>query len=520
MRKRDSIGGLVVLLVVLSAAWGQDSSAQQPEGTAPASVPQQPVPAYGTDNPAPPVNDNPPITGLDVPNLEPHAAPLSYLQAGAHVSESADSNVENTLGGSGFHSVSRALGSLELQRLWSHYDLALDYLGGIGYYAGQGVGLKQIEELGVSQKIIWKRGQLGLRDAFSYQPEGTFGSSYGSVANAGAGLGGLSGFLGGNGLGALGQVPRIMNVSLVDVVQNLTPKSSITAAGGYSFVHFLGNDPGTGSAFIGNSQVTGSAGYNRILGPHDQGALMYAYQAFSFSSGTSFQSHVIQLMWGHRISGRMDFLIGAGPQITVINNLPTVIPGADLTAADNFPPCVIEGSPTQPVFVCPRNDVRLTGAGRASLRYRFEKASLSLSYDHYITGGSGFFAGANSDVARMTLERPVSRVWTVFTDIGYSRNSRVQSLTASQTKACTPTPQNPMPPPCPGVSADTYSFDYAGAGMRRKLGREFEFFASYQFNYLTFDNSFCGSTGSCSRISQRHVGTIGLDWTPRPIRID
>jgi len=503
MRKRDGIGALVVLLAV-SAAWAQDSSVPPPADASSNSSPQQPVPAFGPDNPAPPVNENPPISGVDLPNLEPHAAPLSYVQLGGHLSESMDSNVADTLGGSSFHTVTRALGSLELQRLWSHYDLALDYLGGVGYYAQRGVGVKQIEELGVNQKITWKRGQLGLRDAFSYQPEGTFGSGYGTTANTGAGLSGLGGFLSGNGLGALGEVPRIQNVSLVDVVQNLTPKSSITGTGAYSFVHFLGNDPGTGSAFIGNSQITGQVGYNRLLGPHDQAAITYAYQDFSFSSGIAFRSHVMQLMWGHRISGRMDFLIGAGPQFTQINGLPTVVTAPN-PATDTIPPCFISPSFQ---FICPRNDLRISAAGRASLRYRFEKASLALSYDHFITGGSGFFAGAKSDIARVTVDRPVSRIWTVFADFGYSRNSREQPPSASQTTA-------------PGVIANTYSFDYAGAGMRRKFGRTFQLYASYQFNYLTFDSSFCvGSTGACSRISQRHVGTIGLDWTPRPMRLD
>jgi hypothetical protein len=516
MRKRDGIGALVVLLVALSAVWGQDSPAQQPTGAEPDSNPQQPIPAFGPDNPAPPVNENPPISGLDTPNLEPHAAPLSYLQVGAHVSESLDSNVADTLGGSGLHSVSRVLGSVELQRLWSHYDLALDYLGGIGYYGRRGIGLKQIEELGVNQKITWKRGQLGLRDAFSYQPEGTFGSSYGSVANAGAGLSGLGTFLSGNGLGALGEVPRIQNVSLVDVVQNLTPKSSVTATGGYSFVHFMGNDPVTGTSFIGNSQITAQVGYNRLLGPHDQAAITYAYQDFSFSSGIAFKSHVMQLMWGHRVSGRMDFLIGAGPQFTQINGLPTVVTDPN-PVTDTIPPCFISPSFQ---LICPRNDLRISAAGRASLRYRFQKATMALSFDHYISGGSGFFAGAKSDVARVAVERPVGRIWTVFADIGYSRNSREQALTAEQTAACTATAQNPNPPPCPGVSANTYSYDYAGAGMRRRFGRAFQLYGSYQFNYLTFDSSFCGSASACSRISQRHVGTIGLDWTPRPMRLD
>jgi len=57
-------------------------------------------------------------------------------------------------------------------------------------------------------------------------------------------------------------------------------------------------------------------------------------------------------------------------------------------------------------------------------------------------------------------------------------------------------------------------------GVRRNFGRTFKIFASYQFNDLAFDNSYCGTTGSCSRISQRHTGSFGLDWTPRPIRLD
>ena len=52
MRKRDGIGALIVLLVALSAAGGQDTSTQQP-ADAPSGTPQQPVPAFGLDNPAP-----------------------------------------------------------------------------------------------------------------------------------------------------------------------------------------------------------------------------------------------------------------------------------------------------------------------------------------------------------------------------------------------------------------------------------------------------------------------------------
>jgi hypothetical protein len=174
MSKRYTRWAFVLWLPLLcfAAAWAQDSSPQQPEGSMPDSSPQQPAPAYGQDNPVPSIAENPPISGLDLPNLEPHAAPLSYLQAGAHFSESVSSNVLNALGGSDTSSITDGLGSLDLERLWSNYDLSLAYLGGVGYYNRSGIGFRQIEELGLNQKITWKRGEFGIRDAFSYQPEG------------------------------------------------------------------------------------------------------------------------------------------------------------------------------------------------------------------------------------------------------------------------------------------------------------------------------------------------------------
>jgi hypothetical protein len=300
-----------------------------------------------------------------------------------------------------------------------------------------------------------------------------------------------------------------MNLSLVDVVENLTPKSSVTVTGGYAFVHFLGNNPGVGNSFIGDTQVSGEVGYDRLLGPHDQGAIVYGYQGFTFSTGVSFHSNVIQLMWGHRISGRMDFLIGAGPQFMQLYNLPT--PVNIPTSADTVPPCQYGGTLTSPVLECPANSLRVSAAGRASLRYRFPKVSLALTYAHYLTSGSGFFAGAESDIASLNATRPLGRIWTGFSDIGYSHNSRVLPSTC---------PPGESGPSCPGVSANVYQYSFAGLGLRRNFGRNFKAFVSYQFNDLAFDSSYCGSNVPCSRTSQRQAGTIGLDWTPRPIRLD
>jgi len=257
-------------------------------------------------------------------------------------------------------------------------------------------------------------------------------------------------------------------------------------------------------------------GYDRLLGPHNQAALVYGYQGFQFSTGVTFHSHVIQLMWGHRISGRMDFLVGAGPQFTQLNHVPMLVTNPTEAAAATFPPCFISSGQIE----CPTNDLRISVAGRASLRYRFPKVSLDLSYDHYITSGAGFFAGAESDVVHLDASRPLGRIWTAFSNIGYSRNSRVLPLSASQFTACTGQQEGVNSSACPGVTANTYQFGFAGIGVRRNFGRNLKAYASYEFNDLAFDSSFCGSSSVCNRISQRQIGTIGLDWTPRPIRLD
>ncbi len=485
MSKRHNIGMLVVLAVTLSAARGQDASA--PQATTPPATgasadtnPQQepvtpPTPAYGQENTPPPITENPPISGLDLPGLESHGAPLSYLQAGVHVAESVDSNVSGALGGSAVRSITRASGSLTLQRLWSNYDLALDYVGGVGYYDARGEGAKLVQALNLNQKIKWKRGQLTLRDNFSYLPEGNFGFAYGSLGPQENLLGG--GFLGGGAFGALGQVPRIMNLSAAEISQSLSPKSAITLTGGYGILHFTGKDP-QGISFLGSSQVSLQAGYNRTISRHDQIALVYGYQGFRFSptagAGTAFHTNVVQGMYGHRISGRMDFLVGAGPQITSITNF---------------------------TFLGPLRTNRLSVAGRASLRYAFPKTSLDLAFERYTTSGSGLFAGAQSNTVRFRASRPITRVWSGFVDVGYSHNSRLQPAGSS-------------------VNAKNYGYGFAGLGARRSLGRNFAVFGSYHFNELYFDSSFCAGLSPCARTSQRHVATFGLDWMPRPIRID
>src|SRR5258708_13418999 len=326
MNKGQIIWTLTLTLYAASTAWAQGDEPPAPS----------PAPAFGQENPAPTVSENPPISAIDQPGLEPHAAPESFLLPGLHFSESVDSNVSNTLGTSNVSPVTRGLGSLTLQKLWKNYAVAMDYIGGVVYYDRTRVGLQQLHQFDIDNRISWKRSQLALPDSFTYLPEGTFGfQAYGGSGAYNSSIGGTgssmlgasafggqtSSFYGGSGV-SVGEVPRLTNLALADVVENLTPKSSVTLTAGYGIVHFYGDLTSlTGApaniSFIGSSEETVQFGYDRTLNPKDQIALSYGYQSFNFSTvGTAMHSNVLQALTGHRISVLWDFTIGVGPQFT------------------------------------------------------------------------------------------------------------------------------------------------------------------------------------------------------------
>jgi hypothetical protein len=500
--KQKHIIAILVLTVIAATACAQDDqSTPPPVTTAPSSEES--------------LSDNPPISAIDQPNLEPHSAPESFLLPGLHFSESIESNVANTPNGSGVTPVTRALGSLTLQKVWKTDEVAMDYIGGVADYARTYLGLEQLQEFDIDNRINWRRGQLAIRDSFSYLPEGDFGFGvYGGGAAYNAGFGGLgagllgagafggqsSAFVGGNALGiAFGLVPRIMNLGLIDVVEDLTPKSSLTFSAGYGLVHFYGSlavdNPLVGPLqenvnFIGSSEYTGQVAYDRELNPRNQIAVSYGYQYFNFSTaGTAFHSQVVQLMYGHRVSGRMDFLVAAGPQITNINQQQCALPTIPVTSCAEF------GAPVGTIGV-----TNIGAAGRAVLRYKFPLTSLAASFQRYDTNGSGIFAGAETNIAQLDIARPISRIWDLFADVGYSKNSELQV-------------------PGAAVDATSFSYEYAGVGVHRQFGRSLRGFVSYQFNNLGFNNA-CSPGSACSNMAHNHVGSIGLDWTPRPIRLD
>ena len=466
MRKFSSTWVGILATVALAAGSARSAQAQQPGGGSAA-----PPAAVGQENSTLGTTENPPISSVDQPSLEPGATARNFLQPAIQVSQAVDSNVGNDLGDSAVHGVTRVLGSLLLERLWTRYETGLAYVGGGGFYTGFRKTGSMVQGLEAQQQVSWRTGQLLVRDSLSYLPEGSFGSAgaWGLGGLGGGSLGGtIPNIFGSEQFGALGQESRITNVVLGDVVEALSPRSAVTATGAYGLVHFYDNSAG----FVDSNTATVQTAYDYQITRKDQVALVYAYQDFHFPnvSGSSVRGHIGSVWYGHRINGRMNFLVAAGPQLT---------------------------HEQSPMF---GSTDRLTAYGHVLLRYRFPHTSVSLSYSHRNTNGSGFSLGASSDIARVSATRPLGRRWEAMTDIGYSHNASI------------------LPATVDGVTANRYDYLFAGANVRRHLGRYLTASLNYQFTDLIFGSGSCKTSSPCS--SQRQAAIFGLTWHPRPIRLD
>jgi hypothetical protein len=484
---------VAIAAVCLPAASAQDDSSSS-SGAPPAAT-------------APPERnvENPPLSGLDAPASVPVFGGRSYLVPGLQFSETVDSNAAGTSGNRGtVGEISRGLVSVDLQKLWRSYQLGLDYIGGGDVYTGPRVsshgGAYQVHTLAADQRVLWRTGQLSFRDSFDFLPEGTFGfSSYGGAGSfgsalgngvsgvgAGAGLGGgiaggsPAGLYGGNaGYGSIGFEPRISNSTIVDIAQEFSPRTSVTLGGSYDWSHYL-DKAAAPFPIVDSQQTTGQVGFNRLLSRRDQIGLLYAFQDFHFplSGSGTVNAHVWNVLYGHRVTGRLNLTLGGGPQLVIVHN------------PLNSIQYLLQGPSTQ----------RVSANGTLTLAYTVStRTSVRFMYQRYITPGSGFYAGANTNAARLSVGRLFGRHWTTATDLGYSLNSRLQSSTTS------------------GVNSKSYQYWYAGSSLRRQIGRQFGVFVTYQYNDIGLSQC---SSGVCSSSSQRHTGMIGIDWHPKPVRLD
>ncbi len=465
---------LALLVLGTSIGLAAQSSPSQPD-TAPA-------PAFGQTAPilSP---ENPPVTGLDEPALDLRTSSRSFISPALQVSESADSNGRNQLGGSGLESVTHVLGAVDLQQFWPKSDLFVEYLGGGAFYSSP-YDAKQLEAAGAEGVTRWRTGRASLRDSFSYLPDGSFQLGLGGLpgfglATGGFGMGQQGGVLPGSlqwgnaQLGSVGNVSRIANTGILDVVQAVNPRSAITVAGGFSDAHFFDTttcSPEKVPCLVNSDEVIVEGGYSHLLGRHDQIGVVYAFLLFQFPqySGGQAYNHIANVRWSHVISGRLSLVAGVGPRYTELE----------------------QGGYVSSWSV----------SARVQLAYKMGHAYLTAAYEKFTSPGSGFYAGANVQAARLGYVRPLGRTWEFYGNVGYAHNSRLQSGGNA-------------------IGAGSYDNVTVSTIFRKHLGRTYEFLATYRFGVDDFSSPVCTS-GSCGKTSERQVGSVGLEWHPKPTRIE
>jgi hypothetical protein len=469
---------VMIRSVLLAAGWlglatvGLAQDPQSGETPKPAAKAYGPI---GEDNQDP--NQSPdalqpderPLTGFQQPTVGTPMERHSYWVPGVSYYNFIQSSGETQGGSQNWNSTSYIGGNISLLENWSRSQLLLNYSGGGNFSSDSSLGNGWYQQLSASETFNWERWQLTLLDDFSYLPQSQFGFGAGSgIASPGVG-----GTLGGGttGLGAgfsPGQSiftavgPRYTNTAGVQVNYMLTPKSSVTVGGLFSVLRF------TESGNIESNDYVGNAGYNYQITRADTIGLVYRFSSFHYIGfSQAIGDQTFQAAYGRKITGRLALQLSGGPEIT------------------NFK--VPQGTSTKTQYVA--------ASGSATLTYAFPKGTLSASYNHGVTSGSGVFLGATTDQVTGTLSRKLSRVWSGDAHLGFARNRNAETDTA--------------------ISSQNFNTIYAGASVARPLGRNANFSLGYTA-YIENANSTICAGSNCSSSFMSNQITVGLSWHARP----
>ncbi len=412
--------------------------------------------------------DNWPVSGVQNPTLGTPAMRHSYWVPGIQYSNTAGSNSSNPGTNTGWNSTSFVTGNVSLLEAWSHSLLSANYSGG-GYFSTDKVqGNGNFHQLAAAFEIDQRRWQVFFDDQFSYLPLSSFGfggtsglASPGITGSLGAPQPGLqNAFVPGQSiLTATG--PRLSNVSAVQLTYELSARGSFTIAGVHGLLRF------TNSGNLDNNTETLNAGYNYAVTRNDTLGLSYRFSAYHYPADPqALGDHVIQVVYGKKITGRLALKLMGGPEVTR--------------------------------FRVPVNGSRqnVSGSGTASLIYAFRQSNVTLNYTHGVSSGSGVFSGANTDQINATWGRPLTRVWYSNMNLGYARNRQILGGT--------------------GVPSTSFGTWLAGAGLSRPLGRSANLSGGYQAQIQDSSIGIC--TGpNCGSNRVVHQIFLSLQWHARPV---
>src|SRR5580704_11050243 len=342
-------------------------------------------------------NDQP-LSGIQVPTLAPAFGARNFLVP----SFSATSQLGTNSTGAGFGQptdFTYLLGNLDLNHVTNRSELLLHYSGGgmFSTYLNSA-----IQDLEFTYNFKWQRWSLLLGDDVSFLSESPFG--FGGVGglqflsgNSPFAPGGsLSSILGPNQTIPTIMVPRLSNVLVSQIEYKVSPRATWTAAGSYGTLNFFG------VGFINSADTLFQTGYNYSVSPQSTIAVIYTFDDFRYPEfPQTIKYNVVKLGYARYVTGRMSFQLAAGPSVVMLRG----------------------------VFTGYANN--LSWALDSTLNYKWDRTTLSLSYDRLVTGGSGVLVGAQTGQVQATLERTMGPRWRLSASVGYASNGSLIPKTAS-----------------------------------------------------------------------------------------
>ena len=333
---------------------------------------------------------NRPLSGVQNQDIGTPSESRNTFVPSFSVSEGWDSNahrITTTDSGTSSGITTLSLG-LQLNKENAGHATNLGYTGGGQIYTLDSDLNSQFHRLDFTQNFLAGRWSFLLADSFTYQKD-AFASSPallfpGLIGPTGPGL--HPGV--GPGESIVGQnVGRINNSSTGQLTYGFSRVTTLTSSVSYGVLHYFDN-----TDFLNTRQLSAGTGLDHRFGRNTIG-LNYNFGAFSYENlPLKFDTHTVQAMFSHVLTGRWSFEAGGGPSIIATDYA---------------------------IF----KSTKVYGSGRVAMHYHVPNTDFSAQYERSITGGSGVLPGAITDNLGVATTRKLSRSMSVNLSGGYARNA-------------------------------------------------------------------------------------------------
>lgn len=443
----------------------EGASAQAPENSAGGQ--EQPAPEQ---TPTPP--DTRPLAGAQaiMPTLP--AAGRSFILPSFSVWESADTNAPLMPGYSGgVEPAAIPEGNLDLHHLGRNNSLDMSYgAGGLIYETNLNQSAA-FQSFAVDDQYTARRWNFFIADRVNYFPQaaaGFGGIGFAGVFNNTQSLGLGSGTSELNPAYApeqsilTGRAGVTSETAIAQVQYFLSSKTSVSALGSFGYQYY------SQTGLISGNDRFGTLSIDHQLTATESVSVSYSITEFRYSGGSvAISDNLWRVGYGHRVSNHVTLTLLGGPELTY--------------------------SAIYGVFGVRQ---RLSWGAQGRLAYHLDRTSVSLSYLHYLTPGSGVFQGAETSTANAGLHRELSRTWLADLNIGWTKNGALSAYSL-----------NPF-----FINPGNINYEFGSARLSHNLGRSLRAFAAYQLQREQSSAAFLfGST-----LLVRQVFGVGLEWHPRP----